>query len=82
MKWIYETLQNISEDKSIIWKASVMHHPIFGLNYLDFTVIIEDFLPLLKKYKFDLFINGHEHNQSYAFTPSSDLPLKKMNIFY
>ena len=48
MKWIYETLQNISEDKKIIWRASVMHHPIFGLNYPDFTVIIEDFLPLLK----------------------------------
>jgi hypothetical protein len=59
-----------------------MHHPIFGLNYPDFTVIIEDFLPLLKKYGFDLFINGHEHNQSYAYTSSLNVPLTKMNIFY
>ena len=37
---------------------------------------------LVKKYGFDLFINGHEHNQSYAYTSSLNVPLTKMNIFY
>jgi hypothetical protein len=59
------------KDDKIIWKASVMHHPLFGLHYTDFTAIIEDFLPLLKKYNFDVFFNGHEHNQSYANTPNN-----------
>ena len=50
----------------MIWKAAVMHHPIFGLRYPDNTVFMDDFLPLLKKYNFDVLINGHEHNLSHA----------------
>jgi hypothetical protein len=58
-----------------------MHHPIFGLYYTDFTAIIEDFLPILKKYNFDIFFNGHEHNQSYANTPNDQTsPIQNKNL--
>jgi hypothetical protein len=60
-----------------------MHHPIFGLRYPDSTVLMDDLLPLLKKYKFDAFINGHEHNLNYA-TASLDMksPLRNKDDLF
>ena len=47
MAWINDTLDKQKEDKSIIWKASAMHHPMFGLHYDDYESIITDYLPLI-----------------------------------
>ena len=55
------------KDASIIWKASVMHHMMFGLHYGDYTEIVDKLLPLAQRYKYDLFINGHEHQMNYAY---------------
>lgn len=48
MQWINEQLELIKQDNKIIWKGTIMHHPIFGLRYPDNTVFMDDFLPLLK----------------------------------
>ena len=61
MKWIDETLEKQKNDSQIIWKATGMHHPMFGLHYQDYQTIIEDFLPKIKESNFDVFFNGHEH---------------------
>ena len=42
---------------------------MFGLHYLDYGAIIEELLPLLKKYNYDVYFNGHEHQINYAWTP-------------
>jgi hypothetical protein len=70
MAWIKDTLKAESADDKIIWKASAMHHPMFGLHYDDYQSIINDFLPLIKAANFDAFFNGHEHLQNYANTDS------------
>lgn len=49
-----------------------MHHMMFGLWYPDYGTIIDDFLPLMKEYGYDIFFNGHEHQMNYAFTPASN----------
>jgi len=43
-----------------------MHHPMFGLHYDDYGSIIKDFLPIIDKYDFDVYFNGHEHLLNYA----------------
>jgi hypothetical protein len=69
MTWIRDTLQKQKADPNIIWKASSMHHPMFGLHYDDYETIIGDFLPLIQDAKYDVFFNGHEHLQNYAHHP-------------
>jgi len=46
-----------------------MHHPMFGLHYDDYQSIIDDFLPLAKQNKQDVYFNGHEHLQNYGNNP-------------
>ena len=61
MQWIKETLEEQSKDQKIIWKASSMHHPMFGLHYDDYQSIIDDYLPLIQQNNWDVYFNGHEH---------------------
>jgi len=69
MKWLDETMLRQSLNPEIIWKASSMHHPMFGVHYLDYDSIISDFLPRLKEANYDVYLNGHEHTMNYATTP-------------
>jgi hypothetical protein len=48
MKWISSTFDNMKNDKSIAWKATSMHHPMFGIFYQDYHAIINDYLPRLQ----------------------------------
>ena len=69
MDWVDKTMASQVYDESIIWKATNMHHPMFGLHYLDYQVIIKELLPKLKTNKYDAFFAGHEHLAGYAFNP-------------
>ena len=68
-QWIITTLENWDKDPSIIWRASVQHHPMFGKWYTDMDHLTGDFLPILLDHKFDLYLNGHEHDLEYAYYP-------------
>ena len=72
MEWIKKTMEEQSNDDKIIWKASNMHHPMFGLHYPDYKSIIEDFMPLLEEHGYDIYFNGHEHFQAYGYTHTND----------
>ena len=60
-------MNELEKDETFTWKSSIMHHMMFGLQYSDYEAIIDKFLPLAQKHKYDLFINGHEHQMNYAF---------------
>jgi hypothetical protein len=66
MSWISKTFDDLYKDKSIAWKATAMHHPMFGIFYQDYHAIINDYLPRLNDHGFDTFFNGHEHLNAYA----------------
>mmetsp|Transcript_42673 Transcript_42673/g.65459 ORF Transcript_42673/g.65459 Transcript_42673/m.65459 type:complete len:251 (+) Transcript_42673:397-1149(+) len=72
MAWIEDTLKAQAEDPSVVWKASNMHHPMYGAHYNDNTNIIDHFLPLAEKYGLDAYFNGHEHLLNYAYIPKGE----------
>ena len=49
MKWIDNVLNVQSKDKKIAWKATAMHHPMFGTFYQDYHAIVNDFLPRINR---------------------------------
>lgn len=63
------TLKRQRKDPNIVWKASIMHHPFFGMHYVDQYAAVHDLLPELKDAKYDVFFAGHEHLMSYGYTP-------------
>lgn len=73
-EWINQTMYKWSQDDSIVWKATALHHPMWGKWYPDFQNIVSNYLPLLQEYKFDLYLNGHEHVISYAHYDYAQVP--------
>ena len=69
--WINETLSQWSKDPNIIWKASIQHHPMFSKWWADYLDITQNLMPMLMDYKVDFYLNGHEHDLTYAFYPYS-----------
>lgn len=62
----------------MVWRATVEHYHMWGLNHEDSDEIITNFLPILQQYKFDFHINGHEHILAYANLPfDSSSPKQK-----
>ena len=47
----------------------MQHHPLFGKWYDDMQHLTSDFLPILLENKFDLYLNGHEHDLEHAYYP-------------
>jgi hypothetical protein len=78
-QWINETMVAWSNDESIVWKATALHHPMWGKWYPDFANIVLNYLPLLQEFKFDLYLNGHEHVISYAHYLYSQVPESKFD---
>lgn len=70
MKWLDFTNKRNQNDPDIIWKASSMHHPMFGMFYQDYEAIIADFLPRMQRNSQDVYFNGHEHLLNYANIPA------------
>ena len=58
----------------MLWKATVLHHPMWGKWYPDFPHIVLNYLPLLQEHNFDFYLNGHEHVISYAHYKNSQVP--------
>jgi|LauGreDrversion4_2_1035121.scaffolds.fasta_scaffold71153_2 tartrate-resistant acid phosphatase type 5 len=73
-KWINETLDTWAKDESIVWTSSIQHHPLFSKWWPDYINITSNFLPMLIDYKVDFYLNGHEHDMTYAFYPYSQIP--------
>ena len=73
-EWILQTLEKWKNDPKIIWKVSVQHHPLFGKWYDDMQHLTSDFLPILLENKFDLYLNGHEHDLEHAYYPYAQAP--------
>lgn len=72
-KWTLDTMEAHAKDSKIIFKAVVLHHPMFGLYYDDYMVLVNRFLPKLRKYGYDLYITGLEHQMNYATFPLDDV---------
>ena len=55
------------DDTSIIWKVVVTHNPLFssGKGHGDNKDLQNLILPILKKYKVDMVLTGHDHNSQY-----------------
>lgn len=71
--FIKMTMQEWASNDKIIWRASIQHYPVWFLN-LDETAyapINDVYLPLLRQYNFDLYLNGHEHLIAYAYLDNS-----------
>lgn len=73
-RWINETLNRWDDQPELIWRAVVLHHPLWGKWYPDFAPLVLNFLPILLDHKFDLYLCGHEHVVSYASYPYSQVP--------
>ena len=71
MEWIKRTMEEQLKDEKIIWKASNMHHPMFGLHN-DYQSLIDDYKPLLEAHGYEIYFNGHEHNQIYGYTSNGN----------
>lgn len=81
-KWINETMLEWDKDEDMLWKATVLHHPMWGKWYPDFANIVLNFLPMLQDHKFDIYLNGHEHVISYAHYPFSQVPNGSYSSIY
>ena len=73
-QWINDTMNKWEADEDMLWKATVLHHPMWGKWYPDFANIVLNYLPMLQDHKFDLYLNGHEHVISYAHYEYSQIP--------
>ena len=59
--WMHEHLKKYSEDPDVAWLGVVMHHSVFIVPGMK-----EDLLPLLRKYKVDFALVGHNHRFEYS----------------
>ena len=67
INWIKDVVAKWDKDPNILWRVSVQHHPLFGKWYTDFQPLTKNYLPILLKHNFDLYLNGHEHHLSHSF---------------
>lgn len=58
-----------AEDRSVIFRGIVAHHPIFTLYYDDVMVLFDEFLPELRMFGYDFYFGGYEPQLSYANFP-------------
>jgi hypothetical protein len=49
---------------------------MFGKWYTDMDHLTADYLPILLDHKFDLYLNGHEHDLEYANYPYNQFPIE------
>lgn len=60
-EWIKATARSQAKDTRIIWRAAVLHHPMFALYYDDYVKLVETLLPVLRTYGYDFYFAGMEH---------------------
>lgn len=66
-KWLARHFYSINQDTRIKWKIVLIHSPVFSISTSgsDSESLKQYLLPLLKKYKIDLILSGHNHNMQY-----------------
>lgn len=69
MDWMHSTAKAQSKDSKVIFRAAVLHHPMFCLYYDDYVKLVELLLPQLRTYGYDLYFAGMEHQMNYANFP-------------
>lgn len=81
-KWVNATLDAWAKDSSIVWTSTVQHHPLFSKWWADYVNITSNLLPMLIDHKVDFYLNGHEHDLTYAYYPYSQVPslLEELSI--
>ena len=62
-----------AEDRSIIFRAIIAHHPIFTLYYNDVMLLFDEFLPELRLFGYDFYFGGLEPMLSYSNYPLDQL---------
>ena len=75
--WINNTLEYYKNDKTIVWKSTIQHHPIFGKWYSDYLNITSNYLPIMLDHGVDFYLNGHEHTLEYAYYPYDQIGWNK-----
>ena len=75
-QWIEEQLKKYSEDPKTAWMAVTMHHQPYVHPGMKLALI-----PLLRKYKVDIMIVGHEHWLEYS-NQEYDHQWKYMDVEY
>ena len=80
-QWINDTMREWDADEKMLWRATVLHHPMWGKWYPDFPHIVLNYLPMLQEHKFDLYLNGHEHVISYAHYKNAQVPTSSNNAY-
>lgn len=69
LAWVEKTLAAAAKEPGIKWRIVYGHHPIFTsgmhINERRISVLRRQLLPLLKTYKVDLFIAGHDHDMEH-----------------
>ena len=66
-KWLENHFKDLDSDPEVLWRIVVLHYPIFSVSTtgLDSENLKIYLLPLLRKYKVDLVLSGHNHNMQY-----------------
>ena len=59
--WMEENLRILSEDPNAVWTGIVMHHSLLVVPSMK-----QELLPILRKYKIDMAIVGHNHMFEYS----------------
>ena len=67
--WVKKQMHATAEDRSVIFRAIVAHHPIFTLYYNDVMLLFDEFLPELRLFGYDFYFGGLEPMLSYSNYP-------------
>ena len=67
-----------ADNPAIVWRIVIQHYPMFTLDLpqSDIEAIEDVFLPILKNHKFDLYICGQEHSNSFTYIPHTAASIK------
>ena len=49
--WVNQTLKEWSKDPSIVWTATVQHHPMFSKWWADYLQITSNMMPMINSAK-------------------------------
>ena len=65
--WLENHYKALDSDPEVLWRIVVLHYPIFSVSTtgLDSENLKIYLLPLLRKFKVDLVLSGHNHNMQY-----------------
>ena len=68
--WLETHLQDINDDEELVWKIVIIHYPLFSVSVtgMDSENLKTNLLPILRQYKVDMVLSGHNHNMQYFYS--------------